>query len=152
MRYIRLLVTTSALCGLALLTLVCTENVQTRVTQDREIDKLVGDWTGESICANRDKFPSCKDERVVYHLSLTKGKSNGITINADKIVDGKPEDMGATDYVYDPEKQTLKGEFQNSRVHLSFEFVVKGDILEGGIFSLPERTQSRNIKVRKNRT
>lgn len=121
------------------------------VAQDSDIRRLVGDWTGESICANKEKFPACKDEHVVYHVAVTPNKTDTVTIKADKIVDGKPEFMGEFDFLYDQKKQTLVTEFQNSRVHLTIEFVVKGDAMEGIIASLPERTIARNIKVKKNK-
>src|SRR5262245_38532479 len=108
-----------------------------------EISKLVGNWSGESICVNKEKFPACKDEVVVYHITEVKDKPNTINLSADKIVNGKPEFMGAFDCVYDAKKQTLTTEFKNERVHLLLEFVVKGDLMEGTMVSLPDKTQVR---------
>jgi hypothetical protein len=116
-----------------------------------EISKLVGNWSGESICVNKEKFPSCKDEMVVYHITKVADKPNTVNLSADKIVNGKPEFMGAFDFIYDSKKQTLTSEFKNERVHLLIEFVVKGDVLEGAITSLPDKTQVRQIKVKKNK-
>jgi hypothetical protein len=118
-------------------------------TQTSEIDRLVGDWRGESICVNKEKWPACKDEVVVYHIKRVADKPLTINLSADKIVNGKPENMGDFDFVYDAEKETLTSEFKNERVHLTLEFAVKGDVLEGGIFSYPDRTQARRIKVTK---
>jgi hypothetical protein len=72
-----------------------------------------------------------------------------VTITADKIVSGKPETMGVFDFVYDRQKQMLTSEFKNSKVHLIFELAVKGDILEGTLAALPDRTLVRRIKVKK---
>lgn len=119
--------------------------------QTSDISKLVGDWTGESICANKEKWPACNDEHVVYTIKLTPDKTNSVHITMDKIVDGKRENMGESDFQYDQKKQTLVSEYQNSRVHLTIEFVVKGDVIEGIVASLPERTIARNIKVKKNK-
>ena len=116
-----------------------------------DISKLVGDWIGESICANKEKFPACKDEHVVYTIKLTPNKTDTITMTMDKIVDGKREFMGESEFAYDQKKQTLLSEFKNSRVHLTIEFVVKGETLEGIVASLPERTIVRNIKVNKDK-
>ncbi|MFL6469029.1 MAG: hypothetical protein ACJ72Z_13810 [Pyrinomonadaceae bacterium] len=116
-----------------------------------ETSKLVGDWTGDSTCVNKEKFPACNDEKVVYHLKSVAGKANVVNLSADKIVNGKPEFMGEFDFVYDPRKQTLTSEFKNERVHLLLEFLVKGDILEGSMISLPDRTQARQMRVTKNK-
>jgi len=125
--------------------------LSTAPAQTSDINKLVGTWTGESICANKEKFPACKDEHVVYHVKLTPNKTNTLTFTMNKIVDGKEEFMVEGDFTYDQRKQTLVSEFQNSRVHLTIEFVVKGDVIEGIVASLPERTIARNIKVKKDK-
>ena len=117
--------------------------------QGSEISKLVGDWFGESICVNKEKFPACHDEQVVYHVVVASGKTDTVTLSADKIVDGKPEAMGTFDFIYDARRQTLTSEFKNDRVHIIFEFAVKGDLLEGTLSNLPERTLVRRIKVKK---
>ena len=117
--------------------------------QGGEVSKLVGDWFGESICVNKEKFPACKDEQVIYHVVVASGKTDTVTLSADKIVDGKPEAMGTFDFIYDARRQTLTSEFKNDRVHIIFEFAVKGDLLEGTLSNLPERTLVRRIKVKK---
>jgi len=117
--------------------------------QGSEISKLVGDWSGESICVNKEKFPACNNERVVYHIVVTSGKTDTVTITADKIVNNKPVTMGTFDFVYNARRQTLTSELQNDRVHIIFEFAVKGDFLEGTLATLPERTLMRRIKVKK---
>lgn len=131
------------LCGLGL--------TRSAAARGDDISKLVGDWSGESVCVNREKFPACRDERVIYHVALAEGKSDTVTVTADKLVNGKPETMGVIAFVYDARKQTLAGEFRNSRVHISMEFAVKGDTLEGGFYSLPDRTQARRVRVKKDK-
>ena len=137
---------------LVLVAIVCLLTVDSFAQENKsDISKLVGDWTGESICANKEKFPACKDEHVVYHVALTPNKADSVTIKMDKIVDGKPEFMFEGEFVYDQKKQTLVSEYQNSRVHLTIEFVVKGETMEGVVASLPERTLARNIKLKKDK-
>ena len=119
--------------------------------QGTEVSKLVGDWSGESICVNKEKFPACNNERVVYHVVVASGKTDTVTITADKIVNNKPETMGTFDFVYDARRQTLTSEFKNDRVHIIFEFAVKGDFLEGTLTNLPDRTLVRRIKVKKDK-
>ena len=124
-------------------------SITVRPQQPNGIDRLVGDWKGESICVNKDKFPACKDEVVVYHVKKIAHKPNVVNLSADKIVDGKPEFMGDFDFVYPRPKYVLLTDFKNERVHLTIAFDVKGDVLEGGIFTFPEKIQARKIKVKK---
>ena len=136
------------LCGFfAVCSAVATEEKHEGQTSD--VSKLVGDWSGESICVNKEKFPACNDEHVVYHVVVASGKTDTVTITADKIVNGKPETMGTFDFIYDVPKQTLTSEFKNERVHIIFELAVKGDLLEGTLSTLPEKTLVRRIKVKK---
>jgi len=119
--------------------------------QGSEISKLLGDWSGESICVNKEKFPSCNDEQVVYRIVVAPGKTDTVTITADKIVNNKPVTMGTFDFSYDARKQMLTSEFKNDRVHIIFELAVKGDLLEGTLATLPDQTLVRRIKVKKNK-
>lgn len=109
---------------------------------------LNGDWTGESICFGNN--PSCHDEKVVYHVSVDPSDSTKVKIAADKIVDGKPDPMGVIDLKYDSGKQTLTGELENARFHGVWEFSIKGNIIEGGLYVLPDRAMGRKIRVQKN--
>jgi hypothetical protein len=137
------------LCGLFAVCPTVAQQGKHEEAQGGEISGLVGDWSGESICVNKKKFPACNDEQVVYHVTVAQGKTDTVIIAADKIVNGKPEAMGTFDFVYDARKQTLTSEFKNDRVHIIFELAVKGDLLEGTLSTLPERTLVRRIKIKK---
>ena len=112
-----------------------------------EREKLVGDWTGESLC--QGYRPACHDERVVYHISKTLDKPDTVTLAADKIVDGKPEQMGVLEFKYDSEKGTLTSEFTRGNTHGLWELTVKGDEMEGTLIILPDKTIGRRVKVKK---
>ena len=127
----------------------CAQKEAPKAEQSSEIAKLIGDWNGESLCVNKEKHPACHDEVVVYHIKEVAGKANTVNLSADKIVNGKPDPMGDFDFIYDPEKKTLTTEVKNERVHFLIEFVVKDNIIEGGFMSLPDKVQSRQIKVKK---
>src|SRR2546421_8519276 len=96
-----------------------------------DLTKMVGDSSGKSICAGDN--PSCHDEKVVYHVSVSPGEADKVAIAADKIVDGKPVPMGVLKLKYDASKQTLTGEFQTARYHGWWEFTIKGNIMEGAL-------------------
>ena len=117
--------------------------------QTDEIARFLGDWYGESICVNMEKFPSCHDEKVVYHITRVADKPNTVNLSADKIVDGKPDNMGNYDFVYDPKKQTLTSEYKTDRVDILMEFTLKDDVLDGTMTSLPDKTQARRMTVKK---
>src|SRR2546423_136212 len=110
---------------------------------------LTGDWTGESICFGNN--PSCHDEKVVYHISIDTADSTKVKIAADKIVDGKPEWMGDVYLKYDPAKQTLTGDLESSRFHGVWEFSIKGNIIEGGLYILPDRGGGKKTREKKNK-
>ena len=118
------------------------------VIAESQTVSLAGDWIGESICFGNN--PSCHDEKVVYHISIDPADATKVKIGADKIVDGKPEFMGDIDLKYDAAKQTLTGDLQNSRYRGVWEFTVKGNIIEGGLYILPDRATGRKIRVQKN--
>jgi hypothetical protein len=112
-----------------------------------QVAKLIGDWTGESICVGN--HPACHDEKVVYHISRSTDDAGKVILAADKIVDGKPDPMYVLDFKYDAVKGTLAGEFQNSRYHGLWEYTVKGKTMEGTLSLLPAKTIVRRIKVKK---
>ncbi len=119
--------------------------------QGSGISDLIGNWSGESICVNKDKFPACRDEQVVYRIVQSSGKSNMLTVTADKIVNGKPETMGVLEFVYDAQKQTLSSEFTRNNWHGIWELALKGDLMEGTLATLPDKTIVRRIKVKKDK-
>ncbi len=119
--------------------------------QGGDASQPAGNWSGESICVNKEKFPSCHDEQVVYRIVKASGKSNILTVKADKIVNGKPETMGVLDFVYDAQKQTLSCEFTRNSWHGIFEFARKGDLMDGTLITLPDKTIVRRIKVKKDK-
>jgi hypothetical protein len=129
----------------------CAQGDKLKETQNDALSKLIGDWSGDSTCVNKDKFPACNDEKVVYHITRVADKKDTINLSADKIVNGKPDFMGAYDMVYDAEKQTLTTEVDNGRVHFLIEFVVKNDAMDGSMISLPDKTQARQMKVKKDK-
>lgn len=113
---------------------------------DKE-SKLTGDWAGDSICVGYR--PACHDEKVVYHVRQHEDDPSIVTIAADKIIDGKPEEMGVLDFKYDKTKGTLFNEFTKGNTHGIFEFTVNGDTMEGTLKILPDKTIGRRIKVTK---
>lgn len=103
-----------------------------------EISELVGDWNGTSAC--QVKPSPCHDETVVYHLS--NPHENKITIQADKIVDGKPINMGAGEWTYDKSTRTLRCEIPQG----TWKLVVTGDAMDGTL-TVPDNVVFRKVHV-----
>jgi hypothetical protein len=103
--------------------------------------KLAGNWVGESICQIKDS--PCHDEKVIYHLTEpdTAGK---LSIQADKIVDGKPEDMGTLDCTYRKDVHQVRCEMAQG----VWEFTVSGKEMAGTL-TLPDKRLYRKISVTK---
>ena len=104
-------------------------------------DEIAGNWTGESICTVK---PSpCHDEHVIYHVS--QPDSNGkMQIVADKVVNGKAEEMGTLDCIFDKKASTVTCSMNNGL----WEFSVSGKKMEGTL-KLKDGTLFRRINVTK---
>src|SRR2546421_8134427 len=130
--------------SIAQLAIACASSSRVQTVDD--VSKLVGNWTGESVCVGN--IPSCHDEKVIYRVAKLD-EPDKVRITADKIVNGKPETMGVLDFKYDKEKGTLVNEFSNSRYHAVWELKVEGNIMEGTLTLLPDKTVVRHVKVKK---
>ncbi|MBZ5530165.1 MAG: hypothetical protein LAO20_01920 [Acidobacteriia bacterium] len=100
----------------------------------------LGDWRGTSLCLVKPS--ACHDEEALYHVRADK--SGKLQVEADKIVDGKPVNMGAIDCSYDAAKKLLHCEWEFGVLDLALQ----GDRLEGSMF-LPDKTRWREIKLKK---
>jgi hypothetical protein len=101
---------------------------------------VVGDWHGTSLCLVKPS--ACHDEEALYHVKRAPEKPGKLFLQADKVVDGKPEYMGDADCAYDPAKKFLRCDFPKGYVELTLE----GDRLEGAMF-LTDKTRWREIKL-----
>jgi hypothetical protein len=106
-----------------------------------DTDGIGGDWRGESICTVHPS--SCHDEHVIYHI--TEPDSAGkLQINADKIVDGKPEFMGTIDCTFDRQHSSIACTMKQG----IWAFAVAGSNMTGTL-KLPDGTLFRRISVHK---
>ena len=105
---------------------------------------LVGDWRGDSICVVRPS--ACHDEKALYHVKKREGL-NAYSLQADKIVDGKPEMMGTAECTYAPEKRVLTC----TRPNLVLQLTPQNKSLSGTM-NLPDGTVWRNISLKKDET
>ena len=105
------------------------------------VDGLAGSWSGESICTIRDS--PCHDEQVIYHI--TEPDSAGkLTIQADKVVNGQPQDMGALDCTFDKAASLIICQMPQGK----WEFKVTGNTIKGTL-KTPDGRLFRNVSLKK---
>ena len=103
---------------------------------------LLGDWHGTSLCLVKPS--ACHDEEALYHVKALPKQSGKFSVQADKVVNGKPVVMGTTDCSYDAPKRLLHCEWGRGFLDLTLQ----GGHLDGSMF-LPDKTRWREIKLTK---
>ena len=94
---------------------------------------LPGVWRGTSLC--QIKSSPCHDEQVVYHISKKAGVDS-FEVVANKMVDGKEENMGTLIFFLDAKGQFVsvdearggRWEFQRIGNKLSGRLIYKGQL------------------------
>jgi len=109
---------------------------------------ILGTWRGTSTCADRVAAPGCADETVVYHFA--RGTKPGvIRCQADKIVDGKPVDMGDQEFSWDAAESALKAKYGSPRGKTIWKMRVDGTHITGTAEMLPGNKIFRNVDLKK---
>lgn len=102
-----------------------------------EVSRFVGEWRGDSICVAKNT--ACHDEIVVYRIAKLPEKPGYASVSADKIVSGKPVNMGTLEFRYDQDGHMLTCEYAQGVWRLK----VDGPKMEGTL------TGSNNILFRR---
>jgi hypothetical protein len=133
-----------SLISLALLLALAVSIFSTALVAQKPSNEIspVGDWRGDSICQVRPS--ACHDEDALYHVTAIPGKPGQFSMQADKIVDGKPQNMGNADCTYDTKQRILACNLGRA----SLEFSVTEKTMSGAMF-LPDKTRWRNINLKK---
>lgn len=105
-------------------------------------DLLVGDWRGDSVCVVRPS--ACVDEKSLYHIRKIGDQPNRFSMQGDKIVDGRPVNMGTADCVYAPDTHVLTCDLPAGSIHLT----LRETRLEGTMH-LSDGRLWRNISLEK---
>jgi len=112
-------------------------------------DEIVGSWSGSSVCVDLQAAPACNDETVMYDISASPGKPNMVTVNADKVVEGKRGSMGVLEFTHDAKSGSWTSELDTPRLHALWRLTVKGTMLTGTLTLLPSKAVVRKIDLRK---
>ena len=108
---------------------------------------LVGTWDGKSLCT--PVRPACHDEHAVYHVTIPD-KPGVVTMQMNKVVDGKEVEMGGTtEYNVNADATSLVSEYTYNGNHLRWNFTRKGNAMTGTLIELPSGAVIRNINVSK---
>ena len=103
-------------------------------------DDVAGVWRGNSNCMIQNS--PCHDEINVYRIAKVAGKPDLMTVTGSKVVDGREDVMGSSDWRYDAQKHTLDS--PDGAIHLD----IAGNKIEGAL-TLPDKTIYRRIHLRK---
>ena len=114
-------------------------------------DAFLGEWDGTSSCVDKVKFPACRDEVVVYHVASSSAGDSQVTLNADKVVDGKALAMGALDFRFDSSRKAWTSELRNPGGSALWSFQVTGSELSGTLVELPSNALIRKVTAKKRR-
>jgi hypothetical protein len=107
---------------------------------------LLGTWHGTSTCVDREHFPACKDEHVIYEARLTHSAPDTVTIRADKVVDGIREFMGDLPFTAQGDSSWV-AEVRTPRVHFLVTLRRGGDRLTGAMTDLASNRRIREIAL-----
>ena len=108
---------------------------------------VVGSWYGDSVCQVKDS--PCKTEKVVYRIIQADDAGTKFIMQADKIINEKPEFMGTIEFQYDAAGKTLTGKIANGKAAGAvWKFTIKDKEMEGTL-TLADGTVYRRIKVAK---
>jgi hypothetical protein len=109
-----------------------------------QIATIVGTWRGTSTCVDKEHFPACQNEQVVYEGRLTHDSPDTVTIRADKILNGAREFMG--ELLFAPQADSSwTAEVQTPRAHFLVRLRRVGDGLTGVMTDLPSGRRIREI-------
>ncbi|MES1259618.1 MAG: PepSY-like domain-containing protein [Gemmatimonadota bacterium] len=103
---------------------------------------LAGTWRGTSLCL--PGHPACHDEVVIYRVTAAPSDSTGYDVQADKIVDGKNEDMGKLACSFDRHTPALVCAMPQG----VWKFLYRNDSLIGGLIAT-DGSPIRRVAVRR---
>ena len=112
-------------------------------SSSREADAVIGVWEGESKCMVPDS--PCRHEHVIYTIKPDQNGS-GLTMQADKVVNGERQNMGTLPCRYDPAGKRLTCVTEGARPG-DWAFIVSGDTMTGTLTLRNEHQLYRRIRV-----
>lgn len=103
----------------------------------------LGKWKGESLCTVKPS--ACHDETVVYEITAPAGTKDKLVWKADKIVNGKQENMGTLDCTFAYDTHVMTCDMPGKGV---WSLTVQGDVMTGTL-KLSDGTLFRKVTVKR---
>lgn len=116
--------------------------LQAPTSSGPRISALVGDWSGTSLCQVEPS--SCHDENVVFRVS--NPHEDKITIQADKIVDGKALTMGVGEWTYDQSTGALTWHIPRG----DWKLIVDDNTMDGTLI-VPDNVVFRKVHLKRSK-
>lgn len=107
---------------------------------------IAGDWRGASTCVNRQHFPRCTDEQVVYEARVMPATPDTVVVRGYRIVDGRRDFMGEYSVTH-REDGSWVSEVRTARYHLRLELRPAGDRMTGALTDLGVGYRVRDIAL-----
>jgi hypothetical protein len=107
---------------------------------------IVGTWRGTSTCVDREHFPACKDEQVIYDARLTHSAPDTVAIRADKLVSGAREFMAELFFTRQADSSWL-ADVRMPPVHFLVRLRPAGDRMQGTMTDVASGRRIRYISV-----
>jgi len=117
---------------------------------DGPVGEIVGTWSGSSLCVDRQAAPACNDEQVVYEIKASS-KPSTVSVDADKVVDGKRVSMGVLEFTHDAKSGSWTSELDTPRVHALWRLTANGAMLTGTLTLLPSQAVARKMELRRSK-
>jgi hypothetical protein len=114
------------------------------VSAAAQIAGIAGTWRGTSTCVDKEHFPACRDEQVIYESRLTHRAPDTVTIRADKVVNGAREFMGELSFTPQGDSAWI-AEVRTPRSHFLVRLRRVGDGLTGVMTDLSSGRRIRDI-------
>src|SRR6185503_13690462 len=80
-------------------------------------DDITGRWEGTSICAKIEGNESCHDENVRYDIVPSQTTKGGVTMDAQKLVNGKYQSMGLMEFTWNATAKQWESRFKMRRLN-----------------------------------
>ena len=107
---------------------------------------IVGIWHGTSKCADREHYPACTDEQVIYDVRPQGDSPDTVTLKADKVVNGVREFMSENDFVRHADGAWI-ADIRTPRGHLKAILRVTGDRMTGTVTDLSSDRRVRDMAL-----
>lgn len=138
-----LLAVKSSIVGAFAAVLLVTSAIALSSSEHSPNSAVIGTWEGESKCTVPDS--PCHDEHVIYTI-MPAESGGGLTVQADKVVNGERQNMGTLPCRYDAAGKRLTCVTEGAK-RSDWLFIVSGDSMTGTLTLRNEHQLYRRIRV-----